>query len=76
MTDVEITLNATANDADIKKFIIIDEVGDIEEAANYVGMEIVLAIKGTRRIQRRFRLISKPILNVLLVMLLSYKVDC
>jgi hypothetical protein len=47
MTDVEITLNATANDADIKKFIIIDEVGDIEEAANkYVGMEIVLAIKG------------------------------
>ncbi|GAF62169.1 hypothetical protein JCM18903_2223 [Psychrobacter sp. JCM 18903] len=47
MTDVEITLNATANDADIKKFIIIDEVGDIEEAANkYVGMEIVLALKG------------------------------
>ena len=47
MTDVEITLNATANNADIKKFIIIDEVGDIEEAANkYVGMEIVLAIKG------------------------------
>lgn len=47
MTDVEITLNATANDADIKKFIIIDEVGDIEEDANkYVGMEIVLAIKG------------------------------
>ncbi|WP_198330379.1 hypothetical protein [Psychrobacter cibarius] len=47
MTDVEITLNATANDADIKKFIIIDEVGDIEEAANkYVGMEIVLSIKG------------------------------
>ena len=47
MTYVEITLNATANDADIKKFIIIDEVGDIEEAANkYVGMEIVLAIKG------------------------------
>lgn len=47
MTDVEITLNATANDADVKKFIIIDEVGDFEEAANkYVGMEIVLAIKG------------------------------
>lgn len=46
-TDVEITLNATANDNDIKKFIIIDDAGNIEEAANkYVGMEIVLAIKG------------------------------
>lgn len=46
-TDVEITLNATANDDDIKKFIIVDDAGNIEEAANkYVGMEIVLAIKG------------------------------
>ncbi|WP_201509932.1 hypothetical protein [Psychrobacter alimentarius] len=46
-TDIEITLNATANDDDIKKFLIVDDAGNIEEAANqYVGMEIVLAIKG------------------------------
>ncbi|WP_201538277.1 hypothetical protein [Psychrobacter immobilis] len=46
-TDIEITLNATANDADIKKFISVDKTGNIEESANnYVGMEIVLAIKG------------------------------
>ncbi|MEZ7502921.1 hypothetical protein QO189_10605 [Psychrobacter sp. Arc29] len=46
-TDIEITLNATANDDDIKKFITIDGADNIEEAADqYVGMEIVLAIKG------------------------------
>lgn len=46
-TDVEITLNATANDDDIKKFIIVDNADNIQEAANkYVGMEILLAIKG------------------------------
>lgn len=47
-TDVEITLNATANDDDIKKFIIVNEDDNIEEAGNgYIGMDIVLAIKGT-----------------------------
>ena len=46
-TNVEITLNANANDADIKNFLIVTDAGNIEETANkYVGMEIVLAIKG------------------------------
>lgn len=46
-TDIEITLNATANDTDIKKFIIVNDSDNLEEVANdYVGMAIVLAIKG------------------------------
>lgn len=46
-TDVTITLNATANDADIKNFLIVTDAGNVEETANkYIGMEIVLAIKG------------------------------
>ncbi|MGM8937600.1 hypothetical protein ACS8E2_02805 [Psychrobacter glaciei] len=46
-TDVTITLNATANDADIKNFLIVTDTGNVEETANkYIGMEIVLAIKG------------------------------
>lgn len=46
-TNIEITLNATANDADIKNFLTVTDAGNIEESANkYVGMEIVLALKG------------------------------
>lgn len=46
-TNVAITLNATANDADIKNFLTVTDAGNLEEKANqYVGMTIVLNIKG------------------------------
>lgn len=46
-TDVTITLNATANDADIKNFLTVTDNGNIEETANkYVGMEVILALQG------------------------------
>lgn len=46
-TDVAITLNATASDTDIKNILSVTDAGNIEEAANkYIGMEIVLALKG------------------------------
>ena len=46
-TNVAITLNATTNDADIKNFLTVTDAGNLEEKANkYVGMTIVLNIKG------------------------------
>ncbi|MGP4906192.1 hypothetical protein ACTXGW_09230 [Psychrobacter faecalis] len=46
-TNVAITLNATANDADIKNFLTVTDAGNLEEKANkYVGMTIVLNMKG------------------------------
>ncbi len=48
VTNATITLNAVANEADIKNVIKVTQAGNIEEAANkYVGMEIVLSLKGT-----------------------------
>lgn len=47
-TDATITLNAVANEADIKNIIKVTQSGNIEEAANkFVGLEIVLSLKGT-----------------------------
>ncbi|MGP4789596.1 hypothetical protein ACTXGJ_10775 [Psychrobacter sp. 1Y11] len=46
-TNVTLTLNALANADDIKKFITVDSTGNIvESASNFVGMKILLAIKG------------------------------
>lgn len=47
-TNATITLNAVANEADIKNIIKVTADGNIEEAANkFVGMDIVLSLKGT-----------------------------
>ncbi len=47
-TDATITLNAVANEADIKNIIKVTQSGNIEEAANkFVGLEVVLSLKGT-----------------------------
>lgn len=46
-TDATITLNAVANEADIKNIIKVTADGNIEEAANkFVGMDVVLSLKG------------------------------
>lgn len=46
-TNVTLTLNAIANADDIKKFITVDNTGNIvESASNFVGMKVLLAIKG------------------------------
>ncbi len=46
-TDVTISLNAVANETDIKNVIKVTQDGDIEEVANkYVGVEIVMSLKG------------------------------
>ncbi len=47
ITDVSITLNMNANEADIKNHVRIDENGDLKEAdGTYVGMTALLAAKG------------------------------
>ena len=47
-TNATITLNAVANEADIRNIIKVTQAGNIEEAANkFVGLEIVLSLKGT-----------------------------
>lgn len=47
-TDATISLNAVANEADIKDVIKVTETGSIEEAKNkFVGVEILLSLKGT-----------------------------
>lgn len=46
-TNVTLTLNALANADDIKKFISVDNTGNmVEGAGSFVGMEVLLAIKG------------------------------
>ena len=47
-TDATITLNAVANENDIKNIIKVTADGNIEEVANkFVGMDVVLSLKGT-----------------------------
>jgi len=47
-TNATITLNAVANEADIKNIIKVTADGNIEESANkFVGLDIVLSLKGT-----------------------------
>ncbi len=47
-TDVTISLNAVANESDIKNVIKVTQDGNIEEAAGkFVGIEIVMSLKGT-----------------------------
>lgn len=47
-TNVTISLNAVANEADIKNVIKVTQDGNIEEAAGkFVGIEIVMSLKGT-----------------------------
>ncbi|MEN2752315.1 hypothetical protein AAIR29_11815 [Psychrobacter sp. FBL11] len=46
-TDVAISLNAVANETDIKNVIKVTQEGNIEEAAGkFVGVEIVMSLKG------------------------------
>lgn len=46
-TDVTISLNAVANEADIKNVIKVTQDGNIEEATGkFVGIEIVMSLKG------------------------------
>lgn len=47
-TNASITLNAVANEADIKNIIKVTAQGDLTEDANrFVGLDLVLALKGT-----------------------------
>ena len=47
VTDVEITLNAVANDSDLKKVIKLNKDDELEEqAGKFVGMEMLLWVKG------------------------------
>ncbi len=47
-TNVTISLNAVANESDIKNVIKVTQDGNIEEAAGkFVGIEIVMSLKGT-----------------------------
>ncbi len=47
-TNATISLNAVANEEDIRNIIKVTQAGNIEEAANkFVGLEIVLSLKGT-----------------------------
>ena len=47
-TNASITLNAVANEADIKNIVKVTAQGDLTEDANrFVGLDVVLALKGT-----------------------------
>ncbi|SLJ83759.1 hypothetical protein [Psychrobacter sp. DAB_AL43B] len=47
-TNATITLNAVANENDIKNIIKVTADGNVEEIANkFVGMDVVLSLKGT-----------------------------
>lgn len=47
-TNVSITLNAVANEADIKNIVKVTAQGNLTEEANrFVGLDVVLALKGT-----------------------------
>ena len=46
-TDVEITVNAKANEADVKNFIKLDKDYELEEQpGKFVGMDVLLSLKG------------------------------